>query len=622
MDFIFSIFEFVTLAAGPFCVFAGMGTGTQSGKLKFRSIINGDSSISITQDSTSLIVSSNKTTLSAPINKVLWGTGTSTSYGFLEVDTNSTMLIGAEMIESDSVGVANSQNSMMINTWKTCIESSQSSNHISDIKSYMLSGIAFGNIIGGCYNNMKYSYSTSVINSVLTCTYQNNYGTILSSNCTCLKYTDQSSIISSTYLSFIDGVTNSSKSRNISLISSRKSKIIGPEICNSTIISSVCSCVYHYNPLGTLNSNNSIISSCSSLIAGGQTSGGITLGSKGSTILSGSNNIICDGCFSSIISGSCNSICIYKYGGSLYTTCSSYNTIISGYCNRIYTIVNTEQGGDIYGISIIGSKKSVVSDNSSKASALINTENASITNSNYSVNISSKYSSVSAGNNSSILSDSGVSGNPTLISGDNSVLLVGKKNRLVSDSSAIVGSYYSRICQSKYSAIVSGLCNNICSSAGKSVIISGCCNIVRSESSVIISGIKNCVCSSENGTILSGCSNRIISGSNNSSIIAGAGNKIESGISSIMLGGCANAILATQSSVLGGFNNIICANRSSIIGSCNISLTGSNTTFVSNFIFDLNSYIGPEPTPHCGKTSLFNPATTPFKIRKGFITTT
>ena len=102
MDFLFSIFEFLIIAGGPFCVFAGMGTGTQSGKLKFRNIVAADSSIEITENSSCVTLKSNGNAVLVPANKIPWGNTSSITWGFLEVDTSVQAITGAYIISNSS----------------------------------------------------------------------------------------------------------------------------------------------------------------------------------------------------------------------------------------------------------------------------------------------------------------------------------------------------------------------------------------------------------------------------------------------------------------------------------------------------------------------------------------
>jgi hypothetical protein len=217
--------EFIYLSA---TIFAGMGSGTQSGKLKFKNILAG-SKISICEDQTGFTVSSTVNTGTNPSisqNAIAYGTGTSvTSYSFA---VNST------------------PNFIGLYGFKSIIQGSA--------KNYVCKS-QYSMIIGGDFNELK-SAATSVI---IGGTRNSHDPQVYTNNWLGNPTSDGSTIISSVN-------TDSKYSSGISAVSS-KNTIIGNNfetICNSSSISS------SYGFLRMANSS-SIISSVAVCLIGEQT---------------------------------------------------------------------------------------------------------------------------------------------------------------------------------------------------------------------------------------------------------------------------------------------------------------------------------------------------------------
>jgi hypothetical protein len=636
MDFLFSFFEFLTLGAGPFIVFAGMGTGTQSGKLKFKTISPANSSMSVTENSDHIVVSSNISSASAPANQVLWGTGTSFTSGFLKVDNTNKGIVNIKHIGEPSE-VSSSYND------------GSNSLLLKGRKSYIYNTTNNSNAISTCGTKLCYTTDSNIISSVDSAIdgygYNAGLNTIIGSYTSDITgYSRSSTILSSggkMCRQKLGSIISSSNSCNNtqyqscgnSIISSWGAQILGCKTNFNSIISSIAdNYISHNNPLANDANNNFIGASRGSAIKGGQVNPGITYGSKNSSILSSLESIICDGKFSSII-GSCGSkICFYRFYGSVVRN-NDYNSIIGSRNSRISICVT----GEYY--SHYSCTNTIISSDDSKDYASCNTAIVSsigskIKRSSSSVIFSSCNSDVYDSCSSSIVSSAG-----SAISS--------------SRSSAIVSGFQNQICSgSHYSVIINGCFNIISKESYRAVILSGACNIIGFKGSlcnpVIIAGCKNCIeaVGSENTSIIGGYNNCISGSSDHSQILGGTCNRSGASTNSVIIGGCKNYLInARYSVIIGGRSNvnssytaacnlISIANDYSnltgslksvaIIGTSNlstISLGYSYLTMVDNFIFDKCVIVQCDQiSSFCGCTTTFNPSTTSFRIRKGFIT--
>jgi hypothetical protein len=630
MDFLFSIFEFLIIAGGPFCVFAGMGTGTQSGKLKFRNIVAADSSIEITENSSCVTLKSNGNAVLVPANKIPWGNTSSITWGFLEVDTSVQAITGAYIISNSSnslIGTSFSSgyNNLIIRPNNNKLFGSSNDNIIINSKeSYMCNIGRRSAIIGGVKNVICGGDSVSIIDSYCSLSNESYSSTIISGSSSIICQSGLSTILSSVK-SKITYISTGSRVNQNSIISSYCGSIKGNN--NSSVISSRQSYINQCNPLGKAQSN-SIISSCSSLICGGQVSDGITVGSLRTSILGACCGWIVDSCDSSIIGGYGNIIRTYTYsGGNKGISKNCHNTIVSGFKNVIHAYNTPDSYGSIQYNSII----------SSKCSEIYNSCMSSIITSGIGNLIS---------NSKGIVIIGGFSGSvANIISYSNQISIINSPNSGVSTSSVggIVGGFRSCISDGTYIGVIGGICHIIRSSSKNSSILGGSLNsICSSIDSAIVAGRYNCVIGSDRSSILGGYCN-IINKVKNSSILGGFENLIDGkstkGLNSnVILAGCKNTIYGCYGiivggednyinsciqygAILGGAQNTVDLKIGSVIGSCNINTINGSELVITNLIFDKHVYIGSEPATYCGRTGTINLPTS-FKIRKGFITTT
>ncbi len=634
MDFLFSIFEFLVIAGGPFCVFAGMGKDKNVGKLTFRNLIAADSSIEITENTGCVTLKSNSSGVSVPLNKVPWGTTSSITWGFLEVDTDVQAITGAYIIANRPASIIGTTfspggNNLIVNPLNNKIFGSFDSVLVTSKESKMYQASRRNALIGGYENIICGGDNSSVINSGISCNQYVYISSILSSVNSQLCQTSYSSVLSSRK-SNIRYISSGTKVCNSTIISSYLGRNTGNN--HSTIISSRNSYIMHGNALSSVASSNSIISSCSSCICGGQVFDGITVGSLRSTVLSSICSNITDSCGSTIIGGNRNTVCVYTYaGGNVTAPTSCHNTIIGGTYNRISQNNSNESTGNIKYNSTLSSKCTFIYN--SCVSSILTSESSAINGTyinagRWSViigGVSGKKNSIIGSNVSAIINSpcSRIGGNCT-------IGIIGGCSNYISASyySGIIGGFDNAIKTGTFrSSIIAGCLNCLYSSTGDSVIVAGDCNkILQSYRSSILGGLCNCIRKSINSAVLGGECNyakSIASIDKSGVIISGCKNETYSKYS-VIVGGKVNYIgnggTTLYSAILGGESNSLLTPYSVIVGSCNITSSGSKgTTFLTNLIFDKHVCIN---SAHCGRSGTIAPGIAGFKIRNGFITTT
>jgi hypothetical protein len=338
---ILDIFFDLIAAAGPFTVFYGMGQNSCSGKLLFRGLSSSDNSATFIEDSYGLTISSAGGGGGFPIdlNEIVYGTGTGITSSFLKVDNVNYSITGAGIINTTPRGNTNTlnsfielSNSQIIGGKENLIQNLNSS-QLKDsvilgglkncLRSNTSSILCNSVIAGGTYNVMAYGIENSVIlggtqNSICTPLFNSKSNDIIHSSSNAQIYKSENSNIHSSCDVCMRYSCNS-------FISTSSNNLIGDEITmrfqnSSSVISSRCSQI-----LAT-GSNNTIISSYKSNIAGN----GATL----STILSSVSSLIDSAIDSNIIGG--NNQCIVAFGPTKSSDVFQSN-IIGGCSNLIYS---------------------------------------------------------------------------------------------------------------------------------------------------------------------------------------------------------------------------------------------------------------------------------------------
>ena len=633
MNLFFEFFFEVFVAAGPFYIFKGMGTGKDSGKILFRTLKSSDSSVTITEDESGLTFSSSGGPVAIDDKEIVFGTGTgitSSNVFFiidvkqrnLKVDTRPgyQAIVGAKRWSpyfKEFSSSAQCENNLIVGGLENYIVQNgcQCSNLIlagfkNKIKGSVVSSeVTYGrnNVIVSGYKN----YICNADNSSIIGGKQNSFAckstlgipgngplpgfdytknsTILASSDVCLlRGSFQSIVMSSCINDYI-----SDEERRIydfyrtSVISSSKFSNFkgGVRTKNSSFISTCCSNISgNYNSVlsgrgtitGTASSNylNTIAST-------GNTSLDLVCRS---TVISGSGNVI--GMKSGVVRNSNNMILSGKnnrFDVNTFVELGLYHlknsAIISGYYNCIYV-------EDLQ----INSRRKVCNSTivSGYRNCIFNSENSFI--------MSSICSKILLECNSLIMS-----GYCNLIGGTAS-----------SKSNAIVSGGFNTICKSSNSVFIStgntyqscGINNVVISSTGstiKNTAFPG--NKVNTISNnIILSSDRVCIASSDtdgggfNNSIISQSRGRIFF-SYNSGIIGGCCSEIYCSNNSIIIGGKCNESVHNRSvdltnasrfmiggyknklewkpnyvGIIGGQNNCICDNvpGAAIIGGCNI----------------------------------------------------
>ena len=536
---IFDILPQLILATSPACVFAGMGSGSQSGKLTFKKIFSGEG-IDITQDETSLMF------------KV---TGGSKAIGIDSCEI---------VIGNSTTGITGSNNIKVCEAYKAITGVAIISGTFSPTAYALCNEVQSSLIIGGRTNHINYySYYSNIIggtiNSICASTGYKYYGTILGGRCN--KICEGSG----------------------SIITSQSSKIYSACISNS-IISGIKNCI-----CPSTNANyTSIIGGCCNSIGDGRYSSAIN--SFGSTITNNFNASI-----NSIGSTKMDSFMFVDIGGycnvSQFNLSRSLSTISSKFSNNLkcsndisiisscssYTVLGT--GSSVISSDctcIYGSYGSIISScvskicsggpSHSRFNSIISSYKGEIRNSCGSSIISSGGATVSCSVSSTILSSNcGV-----IYKSNGSILsnISGFYNRRGIYNSTFSAAFFrqcSCINNSVNSVIISGVNNEMkCSINGASI---GLYNLKQSGSkpsfrNVILSFDTACITSegaTSSDNFISGCYSSVL----------------DTFRSSIISSTCTSLIESRDSSIIGSYFSCIMGSTSSVI-------IGSRCTKIEN----------------------------------------
>ena len=624
MNMLFEIID-ITLLAGPFLVFAGMGNGKDSGKLTFRGFTSSDNTVQFISDSNGITFSSSGGGTTIPIDdkEIVYGTGTGITSSFLCLDVRSgyKSITGPVIIQS-YVGSNNKyngdsnffkRNSMIIggknNEFCTQTPSGKLCNSV------IIGGQ--NNIDCGGNSSAVYSGGNIIQSSSFVCLVCTNRSSIISSSQVCVykNCNQNSSIISSSNTCVCSGILASA------IISSRVGRTES-ELSGSVIISS-CAAVCRTNGFKRAPSCTTIMSSYKSNI---NDVGSSIISSYKSSIFgtrSGSNSILSSEC--SIINNSCFSTvastlksCIdarswcYLYSNSLLwsplltATTIKYSSILAGSYNRIIISNTSSVNQRICNSTILsGMSNSIITEstiavNYSIGNVIISGNCNNIIGSQYST-LSGFGSEIINSKNSSILGS-----NFSSLTASNSVILNSHCSKISSNRSLIISSLDSRIGFLNDSIIISSTGSCISSvgdtkgGARNSIVSSNRSCIFLNSSNTIIGGYCHYSCGYYT-TILAGNCNK--SCGKFSSLIGGSKNCLNGDILSeyaVIVGGCNNCIYNTS------YNNVIIGGRNSKIGCgiakdrvCNAVIIAGDSlqncwddsTMVTSLVFLGNSFV-------------------------------
>jgi hypothetical protein len=588
-DILFEVLPYLIWGAGPFCVFKGMGTGKDSGKLLFKKIYS-DGSLSITENSGTLDLTSSGGS-SQPIDSC------EIAFGSLAPGITSSIFLVCESQKTisglGSLGTAPNQNKSGFNyaNAKDSLIVGGYTNYIApdSYNSLIVGGVRnrfYGpgyytqlnsSIIGGYYQRIDCSNGSVLISSRNSCLRRDAYSTIING----YNITGKNTGSSGTFQSGEESQHNQG-TRNTILTSESTHTSLTTDSYFSTIFT-----------------NGSVANSYTSSLLGFDNN------SKQSKRVTGSgkNNIICDSYSSTIINGTYNYL--YQISNKIFNL-----TIVNGKYNQIKECSIESERSDICNSIILHGYSSSLS--SLKNNAILNGNNLKTTHKPSqavvpinSVIINGETSEIGGCN-------SAVSGRRSFLRGDNSVLLsssdgiasvqesslniIGENSSIIdigltgSTASLSIGfginnSIFS-ISQATFStrlAQESIDVNGICNFNSSIITLQGnTCITATTSNSMIISFNCSCITSRASGTNLTprkiNCSSVIIGNRScilngyESAIIAGKFNRIEAACRSVIIGGYNNCIdgwkvaddnndnlsrVICDSVIIGGHNNRI-----------------------------------------------------------------
>ena len=615
LDILHNIFEILPeliLGAGPFCVFKGMGTGKDSGKLLFKKIYT-DTGVNITETSSILDFSvSGGGPPPDPIDtcEIAYGTGTgiTSSVWFVDGVINTCGLFGARIISTYGSNNQNattdcgslviggyqnklldpySENSLIVggrlNTFynfcgpsvtskqsvilggycgcmKTYFKESEN-NFISSHKSYMYGGS--NNFLSGAKSQFcKNNYASSLMaTDKFSCIVDSSRSQIIQGG---EVYKGKGSSIQNGYKNINkEGLYNSIQNGNLNKIYSRTgvSLYINPYTYFSSIVNGANNCIIsgRYNTILTGNNNR--------IVSGYYNPVGLPWYHQWpvhySVILTGSQNLITIGPNSAILNGCKNEIFVSDFSSPFSPNginCSSNNVILSGKNNKINWGSN----------------------------------NVSLYRDDGSINRSFR-SKLSTSDFNSFNADGATASNNNVIAGgclnkvSNSVILLGVSE----NSSKILGSFSTSTFDTSSSNILRGVgtIQGNCDHNNNVLLNFTACDsqIKYANRSTIIGGNLSCIIANGTGSVTSG----VILNSFDSKIVAADGCCI---VDSVIISGTASglshsyrsAIISSfQSRIEGGSLNTIINSSNSIIGktdpkqdprcvSCMVSIISSN----------------------------------------------
>jgi hypothetical protein len=531
-DILFEVLPYLIWGAGPFCVFKGMGTGKDSGKLLFKKIYS-DSGVSITENSTILDFSiSGGGPPPDPIDscEVAFGTGVGITSSVFYVD-DTLKRCGLFGISNISTYASNNKNyagqycdsgSLVIGGYQNKIDDQYSENSL---------------IVGGRNNSMKY------------------YGP---------GYSSKQSVIIGSYGSSIRGYNSTS---NNNIISGGSSTIKG---YSNNFISGYGSSIQSSNNSSSLvSSKSSILSSSRSQIIETTNFNQISNNGKGHSIQNGSNQIGY-GMYNSIQNGKSN--LIYSNAQNQTNPHTFFSSIVNGQSNKLLSgcgnVILTGYSNEIISYSYL-TPPSFQYKYPTNWSTILNGEKNCITIGPNSAIVNGYQNEIFVSNLASPASPGGVDYS------SNNVILTGKNNKINWGSNNVSilgeGGSINRSFRSKLSTSDSNFNSDGATNSNNNIITGGCSNKV--SNSVILSGT-----SEANSRILGSFSNSTVYTSS-SNILHGNG---------LIEGTCDH-----NNNVLFNFTNrfssIQFANRSTIIGGGNNYIITNGTGSVTSAVI-LNSY--------------------------------
>ncbi len=584
IELLFNILPDIILLGGPFCVFAGMGTGSNTGKLNFRQICS-EGGITVTE-----------------------------STDYLDITSSGGGGAGAGAIASYRIATGNTTGITPSNI-RFCGYTGCCVDKISIIGGFTAGNVTTsdykGMIIGGCANSINdYNCNSVIIGGARNCSGTSNY---LNQNSIILNSED--ALIKN---GFANTIINSSSASAICSIAT----VGGNGMGYHSVVNSEKSLICEFNS----GSANSIFNSSCGLITD----------SLKSVIMSGCLNVLKKMKYSSIFNGRQNQITdndYYGYNNSIINGRANLircaylreNFIINGCGNRIYGTVG---GYLIWRNSIINGKNNKVKYTSYNNSIVNGAENriecsrySSILNGfqnciiQYGYGVSPQLSTIAGSCCSkigssiqssifgSIRSSNLYNQNSTIINSNSSRLDCSNQSTMIGGitgsriqstldrmGNTLIGGSYNKIINSYFSFLSSYCCNTICGpDPNYHNFLLGICDntISRGRFSSIIGGYKeNLISNSLHSSIIGG-DFATSSNSSYSSVLSGRGNSIQTSCASLILAGSNNISDATvNSAIIGSCQARICGVKNTVISSgLNFRCSTGSCNFLDNTLY-------------------------------------
>ena len=622
-------------------VFAGLGTGTQSGKLIFKSIIAG-SNINITEDEKGITISTTATSFpSITTQAIAYGTGTSikSNYFYVSQAKNQFGVFGMFSVRQNSSFSASSiyssnrysliiggednymslpRQSVIIGGCKNKLYENQSKSGntvISGQDSYGFRGEGTVNISSSSSNLSKNPFYT-------------HHSSIVAGESNTLRDSDSSSVISTSGASITFDATTSIGERphGNSIISSNSAQIKQFNNSNKTQTNLTYACANQNSILSSYKSRiwilgrdcfvsqSNILSSKESYISNQFYCGNYTVVTSNSSII-GSVGTTVSVSKSAIISSSNVEIIRTKVspapetvgGGVVIGTCIQKLSRFPDHCNIVSLFSSADLGGT--NISTSCAKSKAAGGNVIAGYGSVGNSIASKYGAAYNPNLNSRFNLASfcsrniiGGSENSIgtgpfetsYSSYIIGGSRNINGSENVGIIAGLSNSTTlyrqsepgffystpSLRSYVVGGNFNNAFNSRYGLVAGGY-KSCLTSANESVILGGCLNSIMSYGPSF--SVKNAAYSCE----VTVCNSFIIGGSNNYfrtlySSSAAAGRKIlpHHFYNSGIIGGNSNCISGcfTLGKVIGMTSSVI-------IGGSNLCVASSYTLTVQNLMF-------------------------------------
>ncbi len=609
MDLLFSIFEGILLAAGPFCVFSCMGKTSDNGRtgnLFFRGFTSSDNSVNIIEGPQNITFSAIGGVSDIKIDNFeiafgnAAGTSLTSSNACVVTTTNRSAIVNISKWQSDATSFTN--NSLFFHTKSTFVydPNGKASNNImiggylNDMctdgqnlsRNVMLGG--YNNCIRGLYGDTKDTAISSSACAKISC--GSTRSTILSTTGNAIVCSNASTIISSRNSVIGDGLaqskyntilasngnsvgnayglgTGTSPGTKISIISGQGNRILNDDILNQSTYNNII--LGYANYLCGDNAGFNLYTSKLNFIA---STGHVGRSSRSAVIASTSTNELDNiqaGVGTSI---NCSNL-ILSSKGSYLCTIGNYGYNYKMFLNSIISSVYSKVSNNSY---YYGLKNSIISSCNFCAIGCGNTVISSSGFASYRSNRSIVLSSTDFVNSGYLIREATYS---SIISSSSSVVLNTSNSTVISSASASSsGSKGNPI-----STVSSKNTKNI--AGGNQVVISSrnSC-LCASYNSAIISSNLSQICSGLTGSVIISSANSFVNESRSNAVISAVCSIVNYSCDSVILAGYQNLIdLSNASVIIGGKCNKICsASFSAIIGGQSITLTQSHTAAVES----------------------------------------